>query len=468
MPLSIVAAQRPWLGGLVSMAKKRILDNIANAFTSKGAAEGGSPGQLEVLRQENLRLTRALEELSMLNELAREIGASRSSGAIMERIIKRSLRALSAEQAVVTLVSEQEREPMKTLVRAMVTSSEHEKFHVSQNLLGWMHLNKRPLLSNSPNTDDRFRGITWDPSIQSILCVPLMVKSELRGVLTAYNKKGEADFTDEDQRLLTIIAMQSAQVIENARLYEEEQAYLGMQEEVRLAALIQAELLPGTAPQVPGYDIAGRSIPAQQVGGDYFDFIPVDEGRMAICLGDVSGKGLGASLLMANLQATLRGQTLMDVGADECVRRSNMLLFRSTDPEKFATLFYGVLDFSKHQLSFSNAGHENPYLFSGPSDPLRLDAGGTVLGVLESFAYEQDSVALDIGSTLVVFSDGITEAFDGDGGQFGEEELAAVVRQRENEPADRIIDHIVEAVRQHAGDEPQTDDLTLVVVKRDA
>jgi serine phosphatase RsbU (regulator of sigma subunit) len=453
------------------MAKRRLFGNITGAFSAKDdipAESTDSTETVEALRAENLRLTRALEELSMLNELAREIGASRNAERIMDRIIRRSLRAVGAEQAVITLVSGQAREPMKTLVRAMVTSSEHEKFHLSQNLLGWMHLNKRPLLSNSPGDDERFRGINWDPSIASILCVPLMVKSELIGVLTAYNKKGGAEFTDEDQRLLTIIAMQSAQVVENARLYDEEAAYLRMQEEVRLASVIQLELLPGKAPEVPGYDIAGRSIPAQQVGGDYFDFIPMDDTRMAICLGDVSGKGLPASLLMANLQATLRGQTLIGHGADETVRRSNMLLFRSTDPEKFATLFYGVLDFSKHELTFSNAGHENPFLIDGSSpDWQRLDAGGTVLGVLESFKYDQDNASINAGNTLVVFSDGITEAFDVEGEQFGEENLAAVVDKHRDSTAEQLIDHIVDAVREHAGEAPQADDLTLVVLKRD-
>lgn len=452
------------------MVRKRILDSISQAFASKQSAGGTSigPEEFNALRLENLRLTRALEELSMLNELAREIGASRNADAIMDRIIRRSLRAVTAEQAVITLVSKQSAEPMKTLVRAMVTSAEHEQFHLNQNLLGWMHLNKRPLLSNSPRTDDRFRGITWDPSINSILCVPLMVKSELIGVLTAYNKKGGGDFTEEDQRLLAIIAMQSAQVVENARLYEEEQAYRRMQEEVRLASVIQLDLLPKAAPKVPGYDICGRSIPAQQVGGDYFDFIPIETDRLAICVGDVSGKGLPASLLMANLQATLRGQALIDVPASECIHRSNQLLYRSTDPEKFATLFYGVLNTSTHELEFSNAGHENPFMFSPNSNSRRLTTGGTVLGVVETFPFEEETIAFGPGDILVVFSDGITEAFDPDDNQFGEGRLSELIENNRAEPADMITERIVEAVRQHASTAPQADDLTLVVIKRDS
>lgn len=454
----------------VTMPKKGILGQISHALSSKPASgeTGEGTQQLEVLKEENLRLTRALEELSMLNELAREIGASRDSQAIMDRIIRRSLKALNAQQCVITLVSEQSLEPMKTLVRAMVTSAEHQQFHLSQNLLGWMHLNKKALLSNSPRTDERFRGITWDDSIRSILCVPLMVKSELKGVLTAYNKKGEGGFTEGDQRLLAIIAMQSAQVIENARLYEQQQAYVRMQEEVRLASTIQRDLLPKAAPQILGYDIAGRSIPAQMVGGDYFDFIAMGSDHLAVCLGDVSGKGLPASLLMANLQATLRGQSLHEIPVNERVTRSNELLYRSTDPEKFATLFYGVLDQTRHTLTYSNAGHENPFLFKAGGEVVRLTVGGTVLGVIDQFPFEEGVVRIDPGDLLVVFSDGITEAFNVADEQFGESRLEEILKEGGGETAESLIDKIVEAVNKFAGEAPQADDLTLVVMKRAA
>jgi sigma-B regulation protein RsbU (phosphoserine phosphatase) len=452
------------------MPKKGFLGQISQKLSSKPGAEETpeQDTQLEALKMENVRLTRALEELSMLNELAREIGASRDSQAIMDRIIRRSLKAINAQQCVITMVSEHTLEPMKTLVRAMVTSAEHQQFHLSQNLLGWMHLNKKALLSNSPRTDERFRGITWDQSIHSILCVPLMVKSELKGVLTAYNKKGEGGFTDGDQRLLAIIAMQSAQVIENARLYEQQQAYIRMQEEVRLASTIQRDLLPKAAPQIPGYDLAGRSIPAQMVGGDYFDFIPMGGDYLAICLGDVSGKGLPASLLMANLQATLRGQTLHEIPVKERLTRSNELLYRSTDPEKFATLFYGVLDQQHHTFTYSNAGHENPYLFKSGGEVMRLTAGGTVLGVVDHFPFEEDVVHIEAGNLLVVFSDGITEAFNLVDEPFGERRLEEILRSCMDEPAEKIIDRIVEAVNEFAGQAPQADDLTLLVMKRAA
>jgi len=271
----------------------------------------------KTLQEENQRLKRAVEELSILNDLARAIGASLNTQEIIQTIVRRSLRAINAEQGVITLVDEQQQGTMKTLMRTMENSGDHEQFHFDQALLGWMHLNKKPLVMNDTKHDERFPDVPWSDSIRSLISVPMMVKSGLRGVLTVYNKKADALFSDDDQRLLAIIASQSAQVVENARLNEQEQTLILMQEEVRLASRIQTELLPKQPPKIQGYDIAGKAVPAQTVGGDYFDFIPIDEHRIAVCLGDVSGKGLPASLLMANLQATLRGQTLSNISAKD-------------------------------------------------------------------------------------------------------------------------------------------------------
>ena len=306
--------------------------------------------RLQQLESENQRLKRAVEELTILNDLARAIGASLNSQEIINTIIRRSLRALNAEQGVITMVHDRASEPTKTLIRTMSESREYEAFHLDQSLLGWMQINKKPLSMNDPANDHRFRGLKLEDSIRSLLCVPLLVKSELRGVISVCNKKDEDGFTHEDQRLLAIIAAQSAQIIETARLYEEEKALTSVREELRLALDIQLGLLPKTFPEIPGYRIAGSSAPAQMVGGDYFDFIAIDENRLAITLGDVSGKGLPAALLMSNLQATIRGMTLLDVSPAECLSRSNKLMYQSTDANKFASLFYGIVDTRNHRL----------------------------------------------------------------------------------------------------------------------
>jgi len=420
---------------------------------------------LRILEEENKRLKRAVDELSILNDLARAIGASLNTQEIIQTIVRRSLRAIGAEQGVITLVEEQSHQSMKTLIRTMVSSREQEHFHFNQALLGWMHLNRKPLVINDPKNDERFRGIPWDSSVHSLLAVPMMAKSELRGVLTVYNKKEGKPFAEDDQRLLAIIAGQSGQVVENARLYETEKALVKMQEEVRLAARIQTELLPKAPPSLPGYEIVGRTIPAQEVGGDYFDFIPIDDTHLAFCIGDVTGKGLPASLLMANLQATLRGQTLTSGSPKTCLERSNQLLYQSTSPEKFATLFYAIIDLRNHHLHYANAGHDNPYLCSGKGIQ-RLKVGGIPLGMLPDFGFEQESVSLDESSLLVAYSDGVTEAMNAQEEMFGEERIAAVIDQHKNVPPAELIEHLVSAVKTFAAGHPQSDDITVVVMRR--
>jgi phosphoserine phosphatase RsbU/P len=423
------------------------------------------PYSNDALQDEVLRLRRAVEELSILNDIARAISASLNAEEIMQTLIRKSLRAVNAEQGVITLV-EDEQKSMKTLIRTMVSSAGAPAFHMHQALIGWMHLNKKPLSVDDPASDPRFRGVQWDANIKTLLCVPLIVKSELRGVLTVYNKKDGQSFNTDDQRLLAIIAAQSAQVVENARLIEEEKLFIKMQQEVGLAAKIQMDLLPRSKPGLDGYDVFARTIAAQSIGGDYFDFISMNDGRTAVCLGDVSGKGLPASLLMANLQATLRGQTLVSQQPSECLLRSNKLLFESTSPEKFATLFYGVIDILHHRINYSNAGHDWPFLIGSDNSIRRLKTGGLMLGLIPSVTYEDEEVSIQTGDILVIQSDGVSEAMNGNQEQFGEERLQKLILDNKHKSAEEIIDTIVTEVRKHAGAHPQSDDITMMVIKR--
>src|SRR6056297_3173543 len=171
--------------------------------------------KIQELSAKNKRLRRAVDELSTLNELALDIGGSIDSEEIMRTIIGRSIRSIGAEQGDITLVDEDKEDTAKTLVRSMVSSSKHSAVHLNRNLLGWMQINKKPLMINDPENDSRFRNVQWEESIHSLLSAPLMVRSKLIGILTIYNKKGDEEFTDQDQRLLSIIATQSAQVVEN-------------------------------------------------------------------------------------------------------------------------------------------------------------------------------------------------------------------------------------------------------------
>jgi sigma-B regulation protein RsbU (phosphoserine phosphatase) len=442
------------------MSKRGFRSPFDKGMEDRPAEDPGS------LREENRRLRRAVEELSILNDLAQSIGASVDSQDIIRKIVDTSMRAVQAEQTVVTLVDRLHRSVGDTLFRARTRSSQQPQYHLTEPLLGWMHHNKRPLLSIDPTSDERLRGVTWEQSIHSLLCVPLMAKSALIGVITSYNKKGGGSFTEEDQRLLSIIASQSAQIIENARLYEKERELAEVKEQLKMAAQIQRDLLPKTPPSIPGYDLAGASIPALEVGGDYFDFIPLNDGRISVCLGDVSGKGLPAALLMANLQATLRGLTAPDIPLASTIARSNQLLHRSTDPGTFVTLFVGVLDPSTGVVSYCNAGHEHPMLFRRDGRVERLSVGGMALGAIDTFPYEESTTVLEPGDFLVVYSDGIPEAMDEVGNFFGEEHLLACILGGELSGAAELLQRVVVRVRDHEHGAPRADDLTIVVVRR--
>ncbi len=421
--------------------------------------------RLERLERENERLRHSVRELSLLNDLARDIGASRDADAIMRTIVRRALKSVEAEQGVITLVEDREDDPMTTLLRTAGSSAGQGPFKVNDSLLGWMMLHKKPLVLNNPTRDDRFKGTRWDASVRSILCVPLLIRSRLTGLLTVYNKKTATGFTESDQRLLSIIAAQSAQILENARLYEEEKALSQMREEMRLALDIQMSLLPKAPPETPGYAIAGVSLPAQTVGGDYFDYIPLDEDTLGLCVGDVSGKGLPASLLMANVQATLRGQAPWSDTVSACVERVNRLLCQRIRKGSFVTLVYGILDPHRHQFSFANAGHNRPYLRAADGTVRRLDQGGLALGFLADYTYQETTIGFAPGDLLLLYSDGIPEAMNPAHEQFSEERLVALLKTHTGSPK-ALIDTIIKAVTTHAGKAPPSDDMTLLAVKR--
>ncbi len=424
--------------------------------------------KLKSLEEENNRLRIAVEELSILNDIATAITTTQSVEQIVDLIIQKCVKHLKVEQGVVMLLDEtNQNNPFHTMVRKQDTVSEILPFRLDTQLTGWMIRHKIPLLINDFENDSRF---SWqagkDIPIRSLLSVPMLMKGRMIGLITVFNKKQETGFTSSDQRLLAIIAAQSSNIIENARLYLEEQALFRLQEEMRLAKEIQINLLPNSFPQIEGYDIAATSIPAKDVGGDYFDFIPLTDDKIAFCLGDVSGKGMPAALLMANLQATLRGQSGVKVQASACITRSNSLLFKSTDPRKFATLFYGILDTQNHRISYSNAGHDNPFFIKANGEVERLSKGGIVLGFVPEFEFQEASVDIAEGDMLVLYSDGINEAMNGLEEEFGEENIARILLESMDESAETIINRLLEAVHHHVGETPQMDDMTIMVIRR--
>ncbi len=245
-----------------------------------------------------------------------------------------------------------------------------------------------------------------------------------------------------------------------------EEVRIKAKEEAKTARHIQINLLPKSNPVIPDYDIAGKNIPACDVGGDYYDFIPLDKHRLAICLGDVSGKGLPASLVMANLQATIRGQAFFNSTANECLDISNKLLFHSTDNKTFISLFYGILDTREKTFCYGNAGQNMPFIISAGNQVSVLNTRGLVLAVNENVVYEKEVILIHPEDKLLIYSDGITEAMNSRHEEFGEERLKEIFTKNINLSAEDLTEKIISSVKLHSGNNGQNDDMTLIVLKR--
>ena len=414
------------------------------------------------------KLKLAVKELSVLNDIATAVSTTHDLDQVIELIVHECVNHLNVEQGAIMLLDQTETDnQFHTIIREVETETDIVPYHFGVQLSGWMIKNQKPLLINDIASDDRFTSLSdGEFPIDSILSAPLKTKGKLIGVLNVFNKISEDGFTLDDQRILSIIATQSAQVVEIARLYDEEQSLKKIEEELNFATDIQTNLLPSSKPQLDGFDIAVKSIPAKEVGGDYYDFITIDENNKVICLGDISGKGMPAAMLMANLQATVRGQALFTSSAGECLTRSNKLLYRSTDKQKFATFFYGILNTAESIFHFSNAGHDPPFLINTDKNITRLTKGGTVLGFMEDYQFEEDSIKLNSGDIITIYSDGITEAFNEKDEEFGEERLLAVLKENLKSTAELLIEKVFEAVKIFVKDEKQSDDITIVVIKK--
>lgn len=404
----------------------------------------------------------------MLNDIAIAVSGVWELDHVVDMIVHKCVKHLNVEQGTITLLENQDSDtPFQTMIRKIDEKESQIPYHFGVQLSGWMLQNRKPLIVNDFASDTRFRLLDESNfSIKSLLSVPLTVKGDMIGLVNLFNKKTKDGFTENDQRILSIIAAQSAQVIESARLYKQEQTLRSLEEDLRVARDIQMELLPDENPKISGYDIAGYSVSAKEVGGDYYDFIRVNDNKLAFCLGDISGKGIPASLIMANLQATLRGHAHSFDNCAQCIEKVNTQLYHSTDIQKFATLFYALLDSEKHELTYTVAGHNPPIFLPADGDEKMLEIGGTVLGFLEKAAYDQDTIAINPKDMLVIYSDGITEAGDHDEKYFEEWRLLELVKKHKSKSAQEIIDIVMTAVDDFSKDGAPNDDMTLLIVKR--
>jgi len=304
------------------------------------------------------------------------------------------------------------------------------------------------------------------------LLVPLPGRNRLAGVIALGPKRSEEPYTKTDRQLLQTIASQTGLALENAELLENLTTEITQRErisrEIEIAREVQERLFPQSYPKVAGIDLAGYCRPAQAVGGDYYDFFALNDGRLALALGDISGKGISAALLMASLRASLRSiASLQQSNLSSLICHVNNLVYESSTTNRYATFFYAEYDPVAGLLTFVNAGHNPPYILrKGQAIP--LEATGMVVGLLPNAEYSQATIPMHSGDVLLAFTDGISEAMNHNEEEWGEDRMIATAQQllnRQNctHTAQQLLDCILIAADKFTSGAPQHDDMTLLV-----
>ena len=267
-----------------------------------------------------------------------------------------------------------------------------------------------------------------------------------------------------------IFAFIIANLITERQTKEERDAFLSELErkkaELRIAHEIQMSFLPERLPDVPGFELAALSLPAKEVGGDFYDAIPLPGGRTALAIADVSGKGVPAALFMALSRTVLRANALVSRGAREAIREANVLIAEDAKSGMFVTVFYAVADPIERTLTYVNAGHNPPLLFrAGGGRPEELKGTGIILGVMPEAEYGEETIRLESGDLVLLYTDGVTEAINPGEEQFGEARLIETVASSLDRSPAGIVENVRDAVMEFSGDEPQFDDLTLMALR---
>jgi phosphoserine phosphatase RsbU/P len=310
--------------------------------------------------------------------------------------------------------------------------------------------------------------------VRAHLLVQVRTSELMVGILSLGLRRGQFRYAARDKEVLMSVAAQLALVIENSRLAERLVAEERLLRELALAAEVQRRLLPERPPESVSAELSGFCQPARGVGGDYYDFIAFDNRQLGIAIADVSGKGMAAALLMSTMQATLRSlsaesnlrpQTSHSLA--DMVATINRLLWSSTGGVNYVTFFYAQFDQSTRLLAYVNAGHNPPLFFRADHSDgfLQLSSGGTVVGIFEHCAYEQGSVQMGPGDVLLAYTDGLSEALDVRGEEFGEARVRGVLAETSQMSVDEIRDEMARRVREWCADAPQHDDLTFIVMK---
>ncbi len=297
--------------------------------------------------------------------------------------------------------------------------------------------------------------------------IPMRIQDQTKGMLLLGEKINKAIYDDDDIGFLSTLCNQAMISIENANLFDVTLEKQRMEEELNIAREIQQRLFPESFPESAHLHINGLNIPSREVGGDYFDCIKLDENKIALAIGDVSGKGAPASLLMSNLHAGLHSLLMTNTDINALVSKLNNLIYANTNLDKFITFFYAEIDLENNTMVYCNAGHNPPYLIRENGDCIELDEGGLLLGMMPNVKYATQSVELNSGDLVLMFTDGVTEAMNRMEQEFEEWRLLELLHQaqKENLEIQDTLNLIMNKVGEFTKGEAQSDDITLLGFK---
>jgi serine phosphatase RsbU (regulator of sigma subunit) len=327
---------------------------------------------------------------------------------------------------------------------------------------------KSPLIIQDPGSDPRLPAyFTSDLGFESLLILPLLAGGDMLGVMLVEESHVSARFHQRRLELFTGIAQQAALAIQNDRLQREMDERERLERELQLAREIQETFMPSQLPFLPGWELSVTWRAARQVAGDFYDFFELPGRRLGLVIADVADKGIPAALFMALTRALVRAAALEDVSPAVVLARVNDLLVSDAQQGMFVTAVYAVLSLETGQLVYANAGHHLPLLLrSHTGDLERLEGAGIALGVIEGIEQAERDITLEPGDYLILYTDGITEAFSPEGEIYSEERLWATIQTTCSDGAQAMMKAIDDSVIAFVGDSPPSDDVTLMVVRR--
>ena len=397
--------------------------------------------------------------MQALIKAGQELSENRPLSDLFPLILDLAIQAVNAQRGVLMLLEND------TLV---AKAHKGEGFRISTTVRDKVMNDRASILVRDTQLDDALKGrmSIVEQKVHTLMAVPLQTKDRIIGLVYLDSPFILREFTKDDLSLLTVMANVAAIRIENARLAEIEEMERIMKRDLSQAADIQNRMLPSEAPDVRGADLAGYNAACRTVGGDYYDFFPYADGRVGLALGDVSGKGMPAALMMMALHARMHvlAEEQMELGS--LMVRLNKATCPNCPSNRFITFFYSVLDPATGELRFANAGHNPPIVVRADGEAQMLEGGGPVLGILAIAPYSEQSQQLGRGDMLVLYSDGVTEATNHEYDEFGEERLIEVLKAHRREPAARIVELVTKALTDFTAGAPQADDITLLVAKR--